>query len=575
MFIILAGILCMGVAADETASGQITLVNPFDPSQTRPFTPDGSASVYMLVIDDSLEFEYMPLNDVSTADLRNCVSSDKTILYIVQDLKMNDQIYLNKEDVWIVGVNNGITVTSTAGSPFVVSAGSTTISSLTIDGSDFAGDKTGVRVDGGGTLTLKDVTIKNCANSGVKSSGTVNVSGQVNITGNTASGNESNLRSTSPVNVIDKLTGKIGIDMTDNSTGIAATGDILTTDAASVNVFSLDGQSGYKPTLNDKKELIFTKSDSTDPNPGQDNQKESIPGITLAGDRDADNKKITFTITSNIPECIGDYVPFTGTVDNPSTQSIPSEEERGTYMLVFHNTLDTKLELDENSISLMVNSKTVASDSGLYTITYDTTNKNIFELKVNLIDLYDKYFTLDDIKNPLPEIVLSFDALPVNGNLNESYTDTAYIEYGSSESNLTATKTASITIDPLYTVTVFKYDQENENEGLAGADFELVGNNKTYTGTTGDDGKIIFTGLNEGTYILSETEAPDGYAKSNENYTVVCNSNNGYAVTVKFANVKLPHTGGLGYKLPITIGIIGVIVGGAFIAVGRKKKNDK
>lgn len=97
-----------------------------------------------------------------------------------------------------------------------------------------------------GTLTLKDVTIKNCSNSGVKSSGIVNVSGSTTIIGNKADNKDSNLRSASPVNVIDKLTGNIGIDMTDNTTGIAATGDILATDKTSVNAFSLDNNSGIQ-----------------------------------------------------------------------------------------------------------------------------------------------------------------------------------------------------------------------------------------------------------------------------------------------------------------------------------------
>ena len=51
MFMVLAGILCMGVAAEDTADGQIVLVNPFDSSQTRTLIPDSETDVYMLVID--------------------------------------------------------------------------------------------------------------------------------------------------------------------------------------------------------------------------------------------------------------------------------------------------------------------------------------------------------------------------------------------------------------------------------------------------------------------------------------------------------------------------------------------
>ena len=575
MFMVLAGILCMGVAAEDTADGQIVLVNPFDSSQTRTLIPDSETDVYKLVIDENSTFEKMPLTGVN--DFSGCVYDNKTVLYVVRDLKMNDQMNLINEDVWIVGVNKGITITSTVGSPFIIASGSTTISSLTIDGSDFAGEDAGVRVDGGGTLTLKDVTIKNCSNSGVKSSGIVNVSGSTTIIGNKADNKDSNLRSASPVNVIDKLTGNIGIDMTDNATGIAATGDILATDKASVNAFSLDGQSGYKPTLDAENKLIFTESGSTDPDPGQGDTKESSVGIKVDGSIDADNNKVTFRITTNVPQCIGDYIPFTGTVDGPSVQRVQSANKRSTYMLVFHNTLDSKLSIDPESLKLTVKSKEI--DNSLYTVEYDNlTDGCTFELRVNLVELYNKgYYTLEDVTTTPPDVVLTFDAVPKEGRLSGQYTDTAYIKYGpySDESKLTPTVKTSVTVG-LYTVTVFKYDQENQAKGLAGATFilnKVEGKTATpiATGTTDDNGYCVFSGLEAGNYELVESEAPEGYAKSDKSYSFTCDRD----ITVNFANVKLPHTGGIGYKLPVTIGIICVTCGGAFIAVGRKKKNNK
>ncbi len=575
MFMVLAGILCMGVAAEDTADGQIVLVNPFDSSQTRTLIPDSETDVYKLVIDENSTFEKMPLTGVN--DFSGCVYDNKTVLYVVRDLKMNDQMNLINEDVWIVGVNKGITITSTVGSPFIIASGSTTISSLTIDGSDFAGEDAGVRVDGGGTLTLKDVTIKNCSNSGVKSSGIVNVSGSTTIIGNKADNKDSNLRSASPVNVIDKLTGNIGIDMTDNATGIAATGDILATDKASVNAFSLDGQSGYKPTLDAENKLIFTESGSTDPDPGQGDTKESSVGIKVDGSIDADNNKVTFRITTNVPQCIGDYIPFTGTVDGPSVQRVQSANKRGTYTLVFHNTLDSKLSIDPESLKLTVKSKEI--DNSLYTVEYDNlTDGCTFELRVNLVELYNKgYYTLEDVTTTPPDVVLTFDAVPKEGRLSGQYTDTAYINYGpySDESKLTPTVKTPVTVG-LYTVTVFKYDQENQTKGLAGATFilnKVEGETATpiATGTTDDNGYCVFSGLEAGNYELVESEAPEGYAKSDKSYSFTCDRD----ITVNFANVKLPHTGGIGYKLPVTIGIICVICGGAFIAVGRKKKNNK
>ena len=246
-------------------------------------------------------------------------------------------------------------------------------------------------------------------------------------------------------------------------------------------------------------------------------------------------------------------------------------------MLVFHNTLDSKLNIDKDSLKLTVNSTEVAKD--LYTVNYDSlTDGCTFELRVNLVELYNKgYYTLEDVTTTPPDVVLTFDAVPKEGRLSGQYTDTAYINYGpySDESKLTPTVKTPVTVG-LYTVTVFKYDQENQTKGLAGATFilnKVEGKTTTQiaTGTTDDKGHCVFSGLEAGNYELVESEAPEGYAKSDKSYSFTCDRD----ITVNFANVKLPHTGGIGYKLPVTIGIICVICGGAFIAVGRKKKNDK
>ena len=246
-------------------------------------------------------------------------------------------------------------------------------------------------------------------------------------------------------------------------------------------------------------------------------------------------------------------------------------------MLVFHNTLDSKLSIDPESLKLTVKSKEI--DNSLYTVEYDNlTDGCTFELRVNLVELYNKgYYTLEDVTTTPPDVVLTFDAVPKEGRLSGQYTDTAYINYGpySDESKLTPTVKTTVTVG-LYTVTVFKYDQENQAKGLAGATFilnKVEGKTATpiATGTTDDNGYCVFSGLEAGNYELVESEAPEGYAKSDKSYSFTCDRD----ITVNFANVKLPHTGGIGYKLPVTIGIICVTCGGVFIAVGRKKKNDK
>ena len=579
MFMVLAGILCMGVAAEDT----YTLVNPANSTNYETVGVETGAEVVWVPFTDSSTTDTLSWNERKCATLSelpdNMSGYSNGVLFFIKSGKntLSSSLKIGPENgnIYLVGYTSDIYIVKTHSDPFIVTSGATTISSLKFDGIDSSSTIAGITVTGG-SLTLEDVTVTNCTGGGVRvtGDGKINVSGSTTIIGNTANGKASNLYSESPINVTGSLTGKIGVDMTGKEDKVAATGNI---DTDSVDVFSLDNNSGYKPTLNADKQLVFTDSGSTDPDPGESDQKTSSVGIMVDGSIDADNNKVTFRITTNVPQCIGDYIPFTGTVDGPSVQRVQSANKRGTYMLVFHNTLDSKLSIDSESLKLTVKSKEI--DNSLYTVEYDNlTDGCTFELRVNLVELYNKgYYTLEDVTTTPPDVVLTFDAVPKEGRLSEQYTDTAYINYGpySDESKLTPTVKTTVTVG-LYTVTVFKYDQENQTKGLAGATFilnKVEGETVTpiATGTTDDNGYCVFSGLEAGNYELVESEAPEGYAKSDKSYSFTCDRD----ITVNFANVKLPHTGGIGYKLPVTIGIICVTCGGAFIAVGRKKKNNK
>lgn len=579
MFMVLAGILCMGVAAEDT----YTLVNPANSTNYETVGVETGAEVVWVPFTDSFTTDTLSWYERKCATLSelpdNMSGYSNGVLFFIKSGKntLSSSLKIGPENgnIYLVGYTSDIYIVKTHSDPFIVTSGATTISSLKFDGIDSSSTIAGITVTGG-SLTLEDVTVTNCTGGGVRvtGDGKINVSGSTTIIGNTANGKASNLYSESPINVTGSLTGKIGVDMTGKEDKVAATGNI---DTDSVDVFSLDNNSGYKPTLNADKQLVFTDSGSTDPDPGESYQKTSSVGIKVDGSIDADNNKVTFRITTNVPQCIGDYIPFTGTVDGPSVQRVQSANKRDTYMLVFHNTLDSKLSIDPESLKLTVKLKEI--DNSLYTVEYDNlTDGCTFELRVNLVELYNKgYYTLEDVTTTPPDVVLTFDAVPKEGRLSGQYTDTAYINYGpySDESKLTPTVKTPVTVG-LYTVTVFKYDQENQAKGLAGATFilnKVEGETATpiATGTTDDNGYCVFSGLEAGNYELVESEAPEGYAKSDKSYSFTCDRD----ITVNFANVKLPHTGGIGYKLPVTIGIICVICGGAFIAVGRKKKNNK
>lgn len=91
---------------------------------------------------------------------------------------------------------------------------------------------------------------------------------------------------------------------------------------------------------------------------------------------------------------------------------------------------------------------------------------------------------------------------------------------------------------------------------LAGAEFKLentVAGRDGYTATSAADGKVTFTGVVDGEYILSETAAPSGYNKSDvvmyfkvENgevkYSSDRNSYVAYGDTLSIVNTEIPTT---------------------------------
>lgn len=64
----------------------------------------------------------------------------------------------------------------------------------------------------------------------------------------------------------------------------------------------------------------------------------------------------------------------------------------------------------------------------------------------------------------------------------------------------------------------------DDGKPLAGARFQLVGNDNTYEAVTDADGKIEFKNISPGKYILSESEAPAGYVRDNGQDTITVNN---------------------------------------------------
>lgn len=166
---------------------------------------------------------------------------------------------------------------------------------------------------------------------------------------------------------------------------------------------------------------------------------------------------------------------------------------------------------------------------------------------------------LGGIHNAATDEVNLWECLLEGGQKKENLTDkekktehtltVLYMERGAEASNcemeftLPNATISQVTTDPLGTLELQKVNS-NKDQGLNGAHFTLYGDsdctNKiedAVSTTVGNvDGKVIFRSkLREGTYYLKETQAPDGYVRSTERWTVEVKkvSETGVSVTLK------------------------------------------
>ncbi|MFQ9387745.1 MAG: prealbumin-like fold domain-containing protein [Coprococcus sp.] len=103
------------------------------------------------------------------------------------------------------------------------------------------------------------------------------------------------------------------------------------------------------------------------------------------------------------------------------------------------------------------------------------------------------------------------------------------MERGAGASNLKMK--FNLEVIPTYEVNFNKVD--TQGAALPGAEFEIRDDNdnsRVYNVTSGSDGRVSVR-LHEGTYTMTETQAPEGYLAASGTWKINVNTNGTYTIT--------------------------------------------
>ncbi len=319
--------------------------------------------------------------------------------------------------------------------------------------------------------------------------------------------------------------------------------------------------------------------------------------------------------TSNKVIVTGDTTASSNTASTGSTVNYKTTitVQAGAENYVLHDTMSSGLTFDQDSLEV-----NVVRGTGSSTTTPATVNDEYALTPGADGHSFTVSFTQEflDTLNPGDQIVITYDAL-LNSDAAVTQpgqdkgtpnTNTSYVTYGSGAGKTTESSTNTYT----YALPVYKYTTVGgEQKGLAGATFTLSTNQDgsnpiTFTEnvvdpkvtepnfiTTGDTGKFTLNGLAPGTYYLTETAAPDGYAKLTAPVKIVIAADGTtYAETITVnenttkeekpieevsventTHSELPGTGGIGTTIFYVIGSI-LLVGAIILFVTRKRMNN-
>lgn len=331
-------------------------------------------------------------------------------------------------------------------------------------------------------------------------------------------------------------------------------------------------------------------------------KNSEVPITKTADDTSvAIGQTVTYTVNTTIPKYGTEYF-YT---DKNGKEVVPKFE--------VYDTLSEGLTLKEGSITVKAGDTTITpkdqEGKDNYTIEYNTDSKTF------LLSFSSKY--LHDMTTS-QAITITYSAI-VNEKAAYRNGNTAGVNYSNKPGENGVGKPVESKEDVYtYGIDLTKTgDKNNEDKaGLNGAEFTLSSvdsnlltviinkdkvevNDKTTasraTATYNDaDGKLVFKGLAEGTYKLTETKAPAGYTLLKNPITIVieANNNDGTIERATVDNVEkesaketgvvpveiknhsgftLPGTGGMGTYI-FTIGGLVVMAGAVLLLVSSKKK---
>lgn len=324
---------------------------------------------------------------------------------------------------------------------------------------------------------------------------------------------------------------------------------------------------------------------------------------------------------------IGDEVPF------HLIGSVPDMSNYDTYKYIFHDTLDVAFDAPaKTAVKVYLSSDKVKDDTDS-----DITGQAAVEVAdSNITVTFSNLKTVEDIANGkyiIVEYSAKLNSKAVIGGAGNR--NSVYLEYsnnpnqsGTGDNDNTGRTPEDKVVVFTYELDTTKVDKNDSSKKLKDAKFKLYrgsGEKKQYAQVTDDkvsgwtteanatelssDAQGLFkvTGLDDGTYYLEETVAPDGYNKLTKPITVVISANttNGqnwtnYDMTpltkidvtangtrgtgdaetgvasITVANAKgssLPSTGGMGTVLLYVAGIAVFVLAGATLVMALRRRN--